>query len=160
MSTQPYGYIYKTTFPDGKYYIGQSSGGKEKKNYFGSGRYILNFVKHNGTSQLKRDILVWVFGGQKELNEEECRILGDKYKTDYLCVNLRPGGNRGGASEAFRERMRAINTGRRATVQTRRKLSEMRVGAGNNFYGRKHTEETKNKMRKPHRTYRGIPIVR
>jgi len=47
------------------------------------------------------------------------------------------------------------------TEETKQKLSEMRKGKRNPFYGRKHTEETKRRMaewsRKDHKTRRYIP---
>lgn len=160
MSDNIYGYIYKTTFPDGRYYIGQSKGNVERPFYFGSGLFVLNFIKQYGSSALKREILSWVHGNQKNLNAEEVKFLADRYKTDPMCVNRRPGGNRGGATDEFREKMRLINTGKKLSTETRARLSVLRTGAGNSFYGKKHTEQTKNKMRKPHKTYRGVIIER
>lgn len=160
MSITTYGYIYKTTFPDDRYYIGQSKGNRVRPLYYGSGLFVLSFIKQYGKYGLKREVLSWVDGDQKALNSEEVLFLGDKYKTDHMCVNRGPGGNRGGATDEFREKMRLINTGKKLSHETRRKLSTLISGAGNSFYGRKHTEETKSKMRKPHRTYRGVPVER
>lgn len=149
MSKEIYGYIYKTILPDGRYYIGQSRGSKIRPNYFGSGTYMLKYLSSHSAEDLELIVVEWVYGSQEDLNTVEARILGDKYKKDPLCVNLQPGGNQAGASDDFREKMRIINTGRKASEETRKKLSMMRTGEGNSFYGKKHTEETKAKMRKP-----------
>lgn len=92
MSEEPYGYIYKTIFPDGKYYIGQSKGRVVRKYYYGSGIYINKYLSTHTSSLLRRNILCWVSGSQKDLNNAEAFFLGDKYKTDSLCVNFQPGG--------------------------------------------------------------------
>ena len=153
MSEKPYGYIYKTKFPDGRYYIGQSKGSIVRKNYFGSGIYIRKYLSSHSSDTLQIEILTWVFGEQPELNSAEAEYVKERYREDPLCVNLRPGGNQAGASDAFREKMRKINTGRKLSSDTRLKLSILRSGSGNSFYGRKHSEETREKMRKPHKTY-------
>lgn len=153
MSREAYGYIYKIIFTDGRYYIGQSRGSSVRKHYYGSGIYMKKYLSTHGPDGLNRVILCWVYGDQNDLNNSEANLLGDKYKTDPMCVNLQPGGNQAGASDEFREKMRAINTGKKLSHETRAKLSVLRTGAGNSFYGRKHSEETKAKMRKPHKTY-------
>ena len=43
-------------------------------------------------------------------------------------------------------------TGRLRDSETRKKMSEKVKGKNNHFYGKKHTDETKMKMRKPHPT--------
>lgn len=159
MSREPYGYIYKTIFPDGRYYIGQSKGATVRKHYYGSGIYINKYLSTYSSSLLQREILCWVFGSQEELNDAEFLLVGDKYETDNLCVNLQPGGNQAGASDEFREKMRIINTGKKLSCETRAKLSRLRTGSGNSFYGKKHSEETKAKMRKPHKTYNRRLVV-
>jgi len=159
MSEQLYGYIYKTTFPDGRYYIGQSKGDAVRRSYFGSGLHVMGYIKKNGSSELSLEILRWVSGDQTELNEAECFFLGDKYKSDELCLNLRPGGNRGGATDEFREKMRAINLGKKKSLEARMKMSKARTGSGNSFFGRKHTAETLAKMRRPHKTYNRKVVV-
>lgn len=157
MSREPYGYIYKTIFPDGKYYIGQSKGTTIRKYYYGSGIYINKYLSTHGSELLQREVLRWVSGSQKELNDAEAFFVGDKYKTDVSCVNFQPGGNQSGASDEFREKMRIINTGKKLSADTRAKLSAklsiIQTGSGNSFYGKKHSEETKAKMRKQHKTY-------
>lgn len=153
MSSELYGYIYKTIFPDGRYYIGQSKGSEVREYYFGSGIYINKYLSTHTTKSLRRVILCWVSGRQKDLNDAEALFIGDKYRDDALCVNFQPGGNQAGASDEFREKMRAINTGRKLSYDTRKKLSKLRSGSGNSFYGKKHSLETLIKMRKPHKTY-------
>jgi len=54
-------------------------------------------------------------------------------------------------SESHIEKLRIASTGRKHSLETKLKLSQMRKGTQkgekNNFYGKKHTEETKQKIR-------------
>lgn len=49
--------------------------------------------------------------------------------------------------DEIRQIMRESKLGKKASEETRRKLSEMRMGEKNNFFGKKHTEESIKKMR-------------
>ena len=103
--------------------------------------------------------MLWVYGSQKDLNDAEALIIGDRYMADSDCVNLQPGGNKAGATPEFREKMRRLGS-MPMSDSTRKKMSIIQTGEGNSFYGKKHSEATKEKMRKPHRTYRGVLIQR
>ena len=66
-----------------------------------------------------------------------------------LC-NSTPGGdanpNPGYLTEEQKEHLRNINTGKKATEETKQKMSLSHQGINNGFYGKQHTEETKLKQ--------------
>lgn len=112
---QIFHYIYKITFLQGSlkgyYYIGKKSskiptylkGSKidniitehpDFDNYTGSGTIPINYFKKYGKvlgSTYAKEILYISKDAQDNLINEE-KIIGDKYKTDPLCVNLTKGG--------------------------------------------------------------------
>jgi len=53
-----HGFIYKTIFPNGKIYIGQTTKRVEQI-YFGSGTKVYSFVESKGTIGIKREILIF-----------------------------------------------------------------------------------------------------
>lgn len=50
-------------------------------------------------------------------------------------------------SDTAKEKLRIIRVGRKASAETRKKMSLMRKGEGNSMYGRTHTDEAKEKQR-------------
>lgn len=53
-----YGFVYKTIFPNGKIYIGQTTKRVEQI-YFGSGTKVYSFVESKGLIGVKREILIF-----------------------------------------------------------------------------------------------------
>ena len=51
-------------------------------------------------------------------------------------------------SEEHKEKLRDFNIGKKLSKSTKIKISEVTKGQNNPFYGKTHTEETKNKMKK------------
>lgn len=58
-----------------------------------------------------------------------------------------------------RRRMSIAATGRKASESARKKMSESRKGELNNFYGKKHTEETKDIIRRKRLGKHGRPVI-
>ena len=91
---KPYGFIYKTILPDGRYYIGQHkiiSWNTLDPTYFGSGIIIKDYIKSRGTGELVREILE--FGNSHdELNLLEVKYITDDVINDPLNLNLDKGG--------------------------------------------------------------------
>jgi len=170
------GYIYKITLPDGRYYFGK----REKSNilsyYFGGGRIINDwFIKHTGYSSkccpkhiaesigIKRDILFFV-GNKYCLECVEKIVIGNLYKNNKKCLNLCAGGNTRKdrkLTKETREKISLANKGRIVKESTRKLISisnSGRIGlkgVESPRYGKKHTEETKLKMRQNHADFSG-----
>jgi hypothetical protein len=89
-----YGFIYKTTLPDGRYYIGQHkiiSQNTLDPTYFGSGRIIRDYIKSKGKLGLKREILDYGYSFD-EMNSLESKHVTEDVLTDVLNINLDRGG--------------------------------------------------------------------
>lgn len=90
----PYGFIYKTYLPDGRFYIGQHkiiSHNTLDPTYFGSGVVIRDYIRSKGKSSLTREILA--FGHSfDEMNLLEAQFITTDVLADHNCVNLDYGG--------------------------------------------------------------------
>ena len=169
--------IYKTTnLITGQIYIGYHTG--DKKDYFGSGNYIVSAIKKYGEENFKREIIDWCYSFEHMLFMEvfhiqknsECLVKNGGY-------NILGGGR--GICKGFKhskesnEKLSKALKGRKqpnislgkkgykVSDETKRKLSEWRTGRKrpkeitdriiSKTRGRKNTEETKIKM--------GIPVI-
>jgi group I intron endonuclease len=85
-----FGFIYKTIFPNGKIYIGQTTKRSNKK-YFGSGKALLKAINKYGECNLKREILIFVNCNSKANKFEEFFI--KKFDSTNLSIgyNILPG---------------------------------------------------------------------
>lgn len=140
-----YHYIYKTTLLlgdlAGKYYYGKRTTYKkpeEDTDYTGSGNIVKNYFnkyeKVPGVSHIKEIIET---NETKEINaEREKEIIGDKWETDPMCLNLVKGGHGGGW----------FKPGHEVSEETRRKISEAGKGRPSTKKGIPLTEEQKKKV--------------
>ena len=140
--------IYKITSPTGKIYIGKSINIKDRfHRYYRISRckdqkLLYNSLVKHGYNEHKFEIIHIV--DCENLDKKQIRadlnILEKHYILKYNSfvgnnkngLNLTTGGDSYEVSEITREKQRESNKGEK-----------------NGFYGRKHTEETKNIMRKP-----------
>jgi len=134
-------YIYKTRNKiNNKLYVGQTRRTFSKtKNYYGSGKLLKRSIIKYGIENFEKTILEFCFNFGT-LNKTEVYWI-DKYNTQFPNgYNLSIGGE--GC---------AGMPGRIVSVETREKLSKAhkgkQIGENNPFYGKKHSEETKMKMR-------------
>ena len=112
-------YIYKITLLKGNlkghYYIGKHKTDKEKDYYYGSGKIVKDYYKKYGKKKgvtFTKEIVEYNLA--EEINNlREKEIIGDLYKTDPLCLNLKYGGEGG----RWEKGMTAINKGKKATPQ-------------------------------------------
>ncbi len=151
-----YGYIYRIDINNnesifnGCYYYGQSKyddrygNGYDKHPlhvYFGSGRYIKQYIKKHGTKGLKKT-LCCECNTLDELNKAENEYINDLYLNDAFknggkCLNLRAGGDMHGFSKETREKMSASMKGRKVSNETKMKISKSLSGNRNPMFGKK-----------------------
>lgn len=89
-----YGFIYRTTLPDGRYYIGQHkiiNHSTLDETYFGSGRVIRDYITSRGKEKLVREILEF-YNSHDEGNLVESKYITEETLNDPLCINLDLGG--------------------------------------------------------------------
>jgi group I intron endonuclease len=163
------GTIYKLTSPSGKIYIGQTTNLKDRKrclyntNKYYSGHKLDNAIKKYGIENFKYEIIAQVEIEDKLLLREHLDILEkqyiekfDSYNNGY---NMTLGGS--GSTGCFQteESKKKISQkakgrkgsmlGRHLTEEQKRKVSEFaktRTGDKNAFFGKTHTQNTKDKI--------------
>ena len=163
-----YHFIYKTTnVLSGKYYIGMHSTDNLEDGYLGSGTRLRYSINKHGKENHKLDILE--FCESRELlkeREEEIVSLNEIAKKD--CINLKVGGYGGLSDEEHHQnfieagKQNLINTKEkreaslkitRSSLEYKEKMRKMKKEYYENnvgtFKGKKHSDETKMKMRKP-----------
>lgn len=133
-------YIYKVTLLEGRlaghYYIGKHKQTGKYDYYAGSGKLLTDYYKKHGRRPgitYTKEILEYC-DNPNTLNEREIYYVGDLWKTDPLCLNQCAGGYGGNTPKGRPSPMK----GRKASEETRRKMSEAMKGKGK---GRKLSPE-------------------
>lgn len=127
-----FGYIYKITLPNGKFYFGKKESSRVLDYYWGSGRYIKDwFMKHFGRkscdcpskyverSGVKREIIFWA-GHRECLRTMEKIVIGRLWENNKDCVNMCEGGTFGGAvkqTEQSRKKHSIALKGKKKSVE-------------------------------------------
>lgn len=169
-------YTYKITLLKGSlaghYYYGQHRTNNLNDGYAGSGKVIKDYFKKYDKIEHQTYIkeIISFYNSLEELNKAEFELIGDKYNTDPLCLNLKAGGNQIGYSKELLDKLsenhkdvsgknnpmfgkKGIdnpNYGRKNTEETKKKISESLKGKQIWWKGKHHSEETKQKMREAH----------
>ena len=163
------GTIYKLTSPSGKHYIGQTTNLKDRKrclynpNKYYSGHRLDNAIKKYGIENFKYEIIIQIIDSNKirlreKLNELEIFYI-EKYNSYKEGYNMTLGGSGSKGCFQTEESRKKISEkakgrkspmlGRKLTEEQLRKhrsINRSRFGSENQFYGKKHTEETKKKI--------------
>lgn len=152
-------YIYKTTFPDGRVYIGKHSwcGDGLDPNYFGSGNCVRRFKAdhpYDWKNLLQTEILAHV-EDESYLNEIE-RLFVYQAKKEFgsLCVNLADGGD--GQTSSYMKNYWASASEERVKKQQEIGFAKYknnldftpRFGADNGMYGKHASKRQKEAARK------------
>lgn len=140
--------VYKHTSPKGKIYIGITSQDPEKRWLNGKGykrnSIFYNAIEKYGWENIKHEILFENLT-KEEAEQKEIELIS-KYKSNErnFGYNIDNGGHINRFSEASKKKMSLSHKGKKAW----NKGISIGVGENNNFYGHKHTQETKNKISK------------
>jgi group I intron endonuclease len=142
--------IYKTlNLINGKYYIGKDS--KNNPKYLGSGLIIKNAIKKYGKNNFIKEILCYC-KTLEELNTKEKEYITDEVINDINSYNLAKGGQ-GGDLSRFIKSPRFINGKSWEEVYGKEKSDERKLKTGVKgkdhwLFGKKHKQETLDKMSK------------
>lgn len=146
-----YYYTYKITLLKGSlaghYYYGRHKTTNLNDGYAGSGCKVNAYYKKYGAIEHQTYIkeIIAFYNSDEELNEAEKELIGDKYYTDHLCLNLCAGGNWGCLSEESRKKISKALTGKHLSEETKKKLSILSLG-NKNAFGHKASEEARHKL--------------
>lgn len=131
-----YGYIYITTnLVNGKRYIGQKIINRNWKNYLGSGLLLQKAIKKYGKENFSKVIIDFAHS-KEELDKKEIQyieLFDAVNNNDYY--NLQNGGNTCSPTKETKEKIRQAHIG-------------LLSGESHPFYGKHHTEESKEKISK------------
>jgi hypothetical protein len=153
-SSKKYHYIYKTTNKlNGKYYIGMHSTNNLNDDYIGSGTLLKRSLNKYGKENYNMEIL-YFFNTREELQSKEKEIITLQEIAKKECMNLKIGGIGGfppNAKVAFKEKLkdpeyRADFIKKSKCIEKLKKIREEGKIVKNTFLGKKHSEETKQKM--------------
>lgn len=120
-----YNFVYRTTnLVNGKEYIGVHSTDNLNDGYIGSGKRLAIAIRKYGIENFKREILEF-FSSRNSAFEREAELVNEEYRNDPNTYNLNLGGD----------------------------IAPCLPGELNGFYGKHHTEESKEKMKKGQAKY-------
>lgn len=163
-----YYFIYKTTnLVNNKYYIGMHSTNNLDDGYLGSGKYLWNSINYHGKENHICEILEYC-KDRKELVKRESEIVNEQLINEELCMNIKTGGQGGFSSkEHMIKCSKAGNKAKSLKLKTNKgyynkyidklsKLTKQSIKDGvrttwkdnYDWTGKKHSDETKQKMRK------------
>lgn len=144
-------YFYKTTnLINGKYYYGIRSTDKrpETDNYFGSGKALKHAIQKYGKENFKKEIIA-EYPTRKEVSDHEKRVVTEELIELEDCYNLRMGGdNEFIMSETTKQKISAKKILQVYTDERRQKISSSMTGEKNHFYGKTHSDDTKQYLSK------------
>ena len=140
--TKQFHFIYKTTnVITGEYYIGLHSTNDLHDAYLGSGIRLLHSIKKHGRDNFIRVILEHC-SSRQTLSIAEEKLVTEDLLNDPKCLNLAIGGSASSVTKSVRHKMSMSRKGR--TPENFQKFRESGTDA---IRGKKHTEETRAKMR-------------
>lgn len=142
-----YGYIYKTTcLITNKIYVGQHKASTFELSYIGSGKLLKQAISKYGKANFIVELLSWC-NTIDELNEKEIYYIKYFNSTNKaIGYNIEAGGKSCVMQDSTKEKLRVAHLGKKASKETKLKLSYSHSGSKNSFYGKHHSEETKKKI--------------
>lgn len=151
--------LYKTTnLLNNQYYIGIHSTNNLNDGYLGSGKRLKYSIRKYGTENFELEILEQ-FNSRKNLIQREIDIVNDDLLKDDMCINLKLGGSGGFSKESWKLGAKKMNEivwcdpeyrkrhSQRVSEMFKRLNKEGKLKPYD-WTGRKHSEKTKEKMRK------------
>lgn len=162
-----YHVIYKTTCKvNNKYYVGMHSTDNLDDGYVGSGKRLWNAIRKHGKENFEVEFLEF-FENRKDLIDREIEMVNEELLQDPMCMNLMIGGKGGFVSvENQFKRSQAGGLAMKSKLSNTKILelcsiggkcaAKLKVGIHDekykyNWTGKKHSNETKQKMSISHK---------
>lgn len=152
--------IYKTTNNiNGKYYIGKHTTLDLDDTYIGSGTILKRAINKYGIDNFTREYL-FIFDNEEDMNNKELELVNESFIKEDTNYNLAIGGKGGFSPEAqilgsiagakkLAELQKDKDYRLKVSTAIRKGIKKYLETNDNGFKGKSHTEETKEKMRKP-----------
>jgi len=151
-----YGIIYSAMSPDARIYVGQTTQkfeARKSSHIYQSKKPEYYF--HRALAKYGAHLFIWKIEKEcetkEELNQAEEFYMNYYNSRDPECgFNIKEAGSRGKHTEETKKKISAIKIGKKMSPlseQHKKKISERTIGSNNPFYGKKHSEETKMKLR-------------
>lgn len=142
----------------GKYYIGKHQTTNLNDDYLGSGKLIRQSIKKHGKDNFQKEIL-FIFDSEEEMNAKEKELVNENLVLNEKCYNVGIGGEGGPHFKGKTHSPETIDIIKKTShnyilsEKSRKLISEnnkKRYVNGENIgmCGKKHSEETKEKIRK------------
>ncbi len=157
-----YHYIYKITCNvTNRYYIGMHSTDNLNDGYMGSGKRLWFSINYHGKNNHTKEILEYL-PSRILLKEREKELVNKELISNYLCMNLKEGGDGGfidekhmmkcskAGNKAFKEKLEEdkeffIKFSEQSSKVTKKTHAEGKLTAPN-WTGKNHSDETKQLM--------------
>ena len=168
-------YTYKITLLKGSlaghYYYGQHRTNNLNDGYAGSGKIIKDYYKKYGKIEHQTYIKEFIafYNNEDELSQAEKDLIGDKYITDNLCINLKQGGTNipsGGGKIGNKSRLGKHNSkehnakiglsnsislkGKHRPEDVKHKISQSLIGIKRNPFSIEHKRKLSEKKKGMH----------
>jgi hypothetical protein len=161
-----YHYIYKTTnLKNSKFYVGMHSTDNLNDGYLGSGTRLKRSIRRNGIQNFKIEFLEF-FDNRTDLANREKELVNEELLKDHMCMNLKPGGTGGFNNEEHK--IKAQTAGLKIMLENGKNIERRKwllkndlewavywkksisdgLKGNQNWLGKSHSEETKNKIGK------------
>ena len=145
--TERKAWVYLTTnLITGKKYIGQTVTPIDKRKYFGSGILIKRAIKKYGSENFERIDLFEGTENEVDLKEVEYIREFNAVESDEF-YNVKEGGHHGRHREKTKKLIGLRGIGRKDSIETRQKKSDIHKGEKNAFYNKIHTEKSRLKIK-------------
>lgn len=145
-----YFYVYRIdNLVNGKYYIGKGScicSPTDDVSYLGSGIALKKAIKKYGKDNFRK-IILEVFIDENDAYDHEAKLVTMKQVKEKDCYNITTGGCGVGSGEACWNYGKTLSKKHRESISRSSRGREGMSGKNNPFYGRRHTEESLEKMR-------------
>ena len=139
---------------NGKKYVGQTCNSTTNRWHRGKGykkcTYFWNAIQKYGWDNFEHEIIASNLTKEEADNFEKLLIRKLDLTNKEKGYNLRSGGSHGEHSEETKQKLREASLSKTVSKETREKISKATKGENNPFYGKKHTEDTKEKIRLSH----------
>jgi len=139
--------IYKTTnLVNGKQYIGRDSHNNPK--YLGSGTLIKKAIRRYGKENFKKEIIEECSSFEQMVEREEYWLNYYDAGNNPLFYNLQNLGKGVEFTHETRKKIGEASRRRITTEETRKKISQITKGSNNPMFGKRHSDLTKDLIRK------------